>query len=388
MTRPNFKSLAVRVITIIIILLIIGILVLYQASIFYAADKFGSKYFFVNLQIMWDFIGLIVLCVCFLFQRRLLGRFSFFLWVTCMLILIFMLFNTPFAPYINGSKRWFYINPEPFPELPIIGRFRIQPSELTKLAVILFLSHIIDISQSFVNKNKFIIYTILIPVLPIALIARYNLSTALILGAIVVGMYFINGLKLKIIMLLIPIAAIGIAAAIFTMNYRLERFTTLINLEGANSLDEAYHINQILIALGSGGLTGLVYGQSRQKFSYVPEVSTDSIFSIIGEELGFIGGTAILFMLFLLILTILDISRKSENRFGRLFAAGVAFWVFAQTFINIGAMVRILPITGVPLPLISYGGSSTVFLLASFGIILRIASEIDKNSKEKRYGKV
>lgn len=383
------SSLTNRLLILILAIIASGLLILYQASIYYASEKFDNKYYFIQLQLLWTFVGLCAMFFFFFLPTKYLQKLSLLLWVLCVLVLVFILFDTPFAPVINGSKRWFYINPEPFPNLPLIGRFRIQPSELTKLAVIMYLAFTLAKLKSVTDNlrnhiqrinHKYYIFVFVIAFLPIILIARYNLSTALILTAIVFAIFFVNGIKLKIVLIAIPIVLLGLSIGIYSMSYRLERFITLVNLQEADTLDEAYHINQILIALGSGGLTGLGYGQSRQKFLYVPEVSTDSIFAIAGEELGFIGGGFILLLILSIILILLEISKQTTSYYGKLFCVGLAFWIFMQTFINIGAMVRILPITGVPLPLVSYGGSSTIFLLSAFGIALKFAYQIDQKN--------
>jgi cell division protein FtsW len=165
---------------------------------------------------------------------------------------------------------------------------------------------------------------------------------------------------------------LSILLLIFSSDYRRQRFFTFFN-SNKDPLGASYHIRQILIALGSGGLFGLGLGRSRQKYEFLPEVTTDSIFAIIAEELGFIGGALVIITFMILLYRGFKIARNAPNEYSRLLATGIISWITIQAFINLGAMVSIVPLTGVPLPFISYGGSSLVIALVSIGILINIS---------------
>jgi cell division protein FtsW len=161
---------------------------------------------------------------------------------------------------------------------------------------------------------------------------------------------------------------------IFSSEYRRSRLTTFINPDSGD-LSFGYHIKQIQIALGSGGFWGVGFGQSRQKFSYLPEVAGDSIFAIIGEELGFIGTTAFVLVFSYLIYKCYSVAKDTDDLYSRMIVVGVTTWIAGQFFVNLAAMLRIIPLTGVPLPLVSYGGSSLVFSLMGLGLIAKVSAE-------------
>ncbi|EKD99708.1 MAG: hypothetical protein ACD_22C00195G0007, partial [uncultured bacterium] len=174
--------------------------------------------------------------------------------------------------------------------------------------------------------------------------------------------------------LFLSMPVFGALGTIFmlTSEYRRERLFTLLGLTSGEELSLGYHIKQILIALGSGGIFGLGFGQSRQKFQYLPEVASDSIFAIIGEELGFIGTTFVVMLFGFFIYKGLSIAKKATDNVGRMLAVGITSWMGLQFFVNIAAMTKLIPLTGVPLPLISYGGSSMIFSLMGLGVLASI----------------
>jgi cell division protein FtsW len=198
-----------------------------------------------------------------------------------------------------------------------------------------------------------------------------DLGSALVLGAIGFGMYVAAGGQIKHVMAIIGIGLLGILLLIVVSPYRRDRLKTFFSAE-EDPLGASYHIRQITIALGSGGWFGQGFGQSRQKYQYIPEASTDSIFSIAAEEVGFVGSTVILLLYVGLMFTGLKIAEKPSDTYARLVAVGIVTWLGAQTAINLGSIVSIIPLTGVPLPYISYGGSALVSVLAASGILMGI----------------
>ena len=185
-------------------------------------------------------------------------------------------------------------------------------------------------------------------------------------------MFFYSGAAIQHFLLMLPIIGIGaIFLAVFSP-YRFKRLLTFLNPEN-DPLGASYHIRQAIIAIGSGGLFGLGLGQSRQKYEYLPEANTDSIFAIIGEEVGFIGCIILIAVYLFLLWRGFRIARRIEDPFGRNLALGITTWLGIQTLINISAMVALIPLTGVPLPFISYGGSSLVIIFAACGILVNIS---------------
>ena len=204
------------------------------------------------------------------------------------------------------------------------------------------------------------------------------MSTAALIFLIGLAMYFVSGAKLLPLLVSLPVLVVTGIGFILSSSYRRDRLLTFLNPGESGELSLGYHIKQIQIALGSGGWFGLGFGQSRQKFQYLPEVASDSIFAIIGEEFGFIGTTMFVVLFSYFIFKGFTIAKESTNLLGRLLATGVTTWVAFQFFINVAAMTRIIPLTGVPLPLVSYGGSSLVFSLMGLGILANISA---RNSK-------
>ena len=359
----------------IIIVALFGLLMVYEASVVYSDIVFKSKYHYLVQQAGWMAIGFIGL---FLFSRidlNIVKKYAPYLFGISLLLLVFVLLPTPFAPAIYGARRWIYLNPPPFPAIPIVGILGFQPSELAKFAGILFLSSYLSSAKTEAKSQLVIMrnFTIILLVTAGLIAAQPDFTTAFVVVILFCSILFFNGVNIGYFLVTGPIA-IGIAAIYaLSSEYRRLRLMTLINPESVDSSGAGYQIKQVMIALGSGGLLGLGFGKSRQKYAYLPEVTADSIFGVVGEEFGFVG-TVLLILLFILLITRgIKIAVNSEDKFARLAATGVIVWITIQVLVNLGSMVRILPITGIPLPLISYGGSSTIFILWSLGIVLNVS---------------
>ena len=264
----------------------------------------------------------------------------------------------------GGSARWIGV-----------GSFSIQPSELAKLALILFAADVF--SRKDERSLREFSHTAL-PMLPalgvltILVIAQPDLGTTVLLGVIGFGMLFVAGAPLRYI---VPVGAAGVAlaaAAAVMEPYRRERVLAFLD-PWKDPLETGYHTIQSLIALGSGGWLGVGLGARRQKWLYVPNAHTDFIYAILGEEMGLIGTFAVLGMFAFLIYLGIRVARAAPDRFGMLIAAGITIWIGAQALINMGAVTATLPVTGVPLPLVSFGGSSLVVSLVAMGIMTNIA---------------
>jgi len=349
-------------------------------------NLYGDPYRFVILQATWAVAGLIAFYFFYRIDYRSLVKISRSLFLFNLLALIVLAIvglmpcstSIPFSPCVNGANRWLYLNPAPLPAIPFLGVLGFQPGELAKLSVIVYLaSQLSLISQkdkSAKNKKPFEVYLKITVLMAGLIILQPNMSTAamvFILGTII---YFVSGAPLKPIFITIPIFLLLAILVILSSPYRMARLKAMIS--GEDSSESSYHVKQALVALGSGGFSGVGFGQSKQKYQYLPEVASDSIFAIIGEEFGFIGTVVVVLAYGLFIFKGFRIAKKSQDMFGKLVSIGISSWLGIQFFINVASMTKLIPMTGVPIPLISYGGSSLVFSLIGLGIL----ANVQKNS--------
>ena len=360
-------------------LLVFGLVVIANTTVVSSNNLYGNPYKFTLLQLMWVITGSISFYFFYRLNYRRLEKFSFILLIITLVFLAVLagisLFpcnsNLSIAPCVNGANRWLYLNPPPLPKIPFLGILGFQPGELAKLALILYLSF--QVSKNIRDKrNPFWVYLITSGLVAVLVLMQPNMSTAVmvfLLGSVV---YFSSGASLKELFIVFPaLISIGFIA-IFGSSYRRSRFLTLLSGSSDTDLTSGYHIKQILLALGSGGFWGIGFGQSKQKFNYLPEVASDSIFAVIGEEFGFIGTTTVVLLFSFLIYKGFSIAKRAKDPIGKMLAVGITSWIGLQFFVNVAAMTKILPLTGVPLPLVSYGGSSMLFSMIALGILANI----------------
>ncbi len=344
-------------------ILVLGLITLFSASVAVGIERFSDPNFFIKRQLIALVLGLIGAYIAFRIEYRFWQRWSFMLFVGSMVLLVLVL-----VPGIGisgqGAQRWLDLGPIGF-----------QPSELLKLTLILYLGAWLS-ERGIAGIRDF--YTGLLPlamvlgVIAFLILKQPDLGTLIIIAAIAVCMYFVGGADLGHLLGLLGAGAVALGAAIALAPYRLARFTAFLN-PSADPQGAGYHITQALLAVGSGGLFGLGLGRSRQKFLYLPEVTGDSIFAVIAEELGFLGSMLVVVLFLLFFWQCVRISRRASDAFGKLVAIGIGAWIALQAFINIGAMLGVLPLTGLTLPLVSYGGSSLIVTLIAIGILLNIS---------------
>lgn len=340
----------------IVILCFFGLLMIYNASSVSALSDFGDKYYYLKEQTKWLIIGLLILGISSQINYKKWYKLAVPL-IFVNLILLTMVFIPGLGILAYGSRRWLNM-----------GFFIIQPAELAKLSLIIYLSAWF----SGYERNRFFAFLSLLGMVVGLVILEPDLGTALVIGIVAIIIYFISGASFLHFLFLIPvIIATGIIAAV-TSPYRLQRILTFLN-PNQDPLGTSYHVRQILITLGSGGLFGLGLGKSRQKYAYLPEATTDSIFAIIAEEIGFIGVLIFIGLLLFILYRCFKIAREAPDKFSYLLGMGITFWLSIQILINLSAMTLILPLTGVPLPFISYGGSGLVVSLFGLGILLNIS---------------
>ena len=327
-----------------LLLTVVGLFFIFEASSVTAFRNLGDSFFFLRLQLIWFMVGIGSLIFFSFFDYKKLYYLSVPI-LTLSLILLFAVLIPGIGTSVLGARRW--IN---------LGFVTIQPSELAKFGVILYLASWFSHKE----RHRFVPFVLLLGIIIGLVMAQPDMGTAVIIFGLFLVIYFLSEQEILYLFLLIPSALFSFIVLVRISPYRLKRLTAFLNPEH-DPQGVGYHINQILISLSSGGIFGRGFSESRQKYQFLPEAHTDSIFAIIGEELGFVGGAVLFFLYFLL--------------FGRLLA-GAFFAVFAlQVIINIGGMVSLIPLTGVPLPFVSYGGSSLVVFLTMIGILINIRSQ-------------
>lgn len=340
-----------------ILLVIFGLLMVYDASAVQGLKDFKDSYYYIKQQLLW--VGLGISCL-FFFTRFNYKRFKIlatpFLFISLLLLVAVSIPGLGVSG--GGAHRW----------LKFAG-ITIQPAEIVKLTGVIYLASLFE------KKVKLFPFLILVGfVTIITAVFQKDLGSTIVFVAICAIMYFAAGGPVWHFLALVPVAVISLLALILTSGYRSKRILAFLN-PFSDVQGFTYHISQVLIALGSGGLFGLGLGHSRQKFEYIPQVSTDSIFGIVGEELGFIGGSILIILFAIILLRAFKIVNNCQENFGKILALGLASWLGIQVIVNLSSMTALLPLTGVPLPFISYGGSALLVNLTAVGILLNISKQ-------------
>ncbi len=349
-------------IIIVVMLVIAGLVMLTSASSDLAKAKFGDGYYYLKHQIIFGLsFGIVGFIICFFAPIKYIEKSSVFL--LGLTILSLLLVFTPLGGEIKGSERWLFL-----------GSFSFQPGEFAKLSLVIFLA-------SWLSRNQARSKTIQKGLLPLLLflgivlgllVLQPSTTIAVIIFLATLIMYFTAGAKMRFIVFILLIVALAFAGLILSTDYRMDRVLGFLDKE-SDPRDTTYHINQALTAIGSGGITGVGFGNSATKLKYLPEPIGDSIFAVIAEEFGFIGSVVVLFLFSALVGRGFSIAQKTPDGFSRLVCVGFTSIVGIQAFVNIGAISGFLPLTGVPLPFISYGGTALAVFLTMSGIIANIS---------------
>ncbi len=349
------RSFDLPLLIVVILLIIFGLIMVYDSSVVQALKDFGDGNYYIRQQLIWVVIGSALALIFSYLNYSVFKKLAL-----PMLIVSFILLLAVFIPGLGtaagGAHRWL-----------MLGPVTIQPAEIIKLTGVIFLASIFE--------KKIRTLPLLILILLVSLITavlQKDLGSTIVFVATAVSMYFASGGSLLYFLAMLPVGILTGVGLIATSPYRLKRILAYLD-PFSDTQGFTYHISQVLIALGSGGLLGLGLGQSRQKFEYIPEVSTDSIFAIVGEEMGFLGGMLLIILFAILIYRGFKIAENCNDNFGKILAIGFTSWLGIQAIINLSAMVALLPLTGVPLPFISYGGSALVANLTAVGILLNIS---------------
>jgi len=349
-----------------IILLVLGFLMLTSASHFVGCQKLNDCYFYLKHQLLYGLLpGLIILFLLSHLDYRKLKKLAVPVLVGVILLLILVLLPK-FGVISGGSQRWLKI-----------GNIIFQPSEAIKLAFLLFLSAWLSKKETNIKNfsRAFIPFVFLIGIISALIIPQKDLSTLIIIISSALAVYFLAGTPVLHFGYLFFGFLLVVAATIKYEPYRLQRLLVFSRSSEINVNGIGYHITQALSAISSGGIFGKGLGRSAQKISRLPEVISDSIFAVTAEELGFIITAFLVIVYFFVAYRIFKIAFSSRDKFGQLLAGGIGFWFIFQASVNMGGMLGLLPMTGVPLPFMSYGSSDLIVFLAAFGILINISKQ-------------
>ncbi len=343
-------------------LLAIGAIMVYSASAIWADYKFNDSFYFAKRQLLFAGVGIV--CMFFIMNIPYLTwqKYAKPILIICFILLIAVLI--PGIGMVRGGARsWIGV-----------GAFSIQPAEFMKLGLIIYLSTFLAANQKYITsfKKGFVPSMLLVFVAFGLIMLQPDLGTGMVLVLTCVVMIFVAGAKISHFVGLGIVGLIGFLGLIISAPYRINRITAFLN-PWEDPLGNGFQIIQSLYAIGPGGLMGMGLGQSLQKFFYLPEPHNDFIFAILAEELGFIGGTFVLLLFLLLLWRGIRVSLAAPDTFGSLLGLGIIGMISIQVMINISVVIGLIPVTGITLPFLSYGGSSLTLILCSIGIVLNIS---------------
>ncbi|QJW46499.1 stage V sporulation protein E [bacterium BFN5] len=346
----------------VIALLGIGVVMVYSSSAVSAYVNFDDSYYFLKRQIIWASLGLLAMVFTMNVDYHVWRKLAKPVMIVTLILLVLVLVPG-LGKVVNGARRWLGF-----------GSLYLQPSEIAKLSMVLFTSTSLAKHQERISSFlRGIVPQLLMLLVVFALILKEpDLGTALSIAGTVFVLLFVSGAKMKHLGSLGAVGVIGIIAAVLVEPYRMKRLLAFSD-PWADPLDTGYHIIQSLYAIGSGGLFGVGLGRSREKFLYLPEPHTDFIFAILGEELGLIGTLTVIVLFFLFAWRGLKVAISAPDIYGSVLATGLTTMIMVQALMNIAVVTASMPVTGIPLPFLSFGGSALIFTLAGVGILLNIS---------------
>lgn len=345
------------------ILLVFGFAALTSASAPMGYERFQDSFFFVKKQFFYGLLpGLFIFLVLARVSHGFLKKMSWPIYLFALFLLV-LVFVPGIGQVLNGSRSWISL-----------GIFNFQPAELAKLAIIIIMSALLSQSERDLSDWRYGLLPVLLVVAPAVFLiaAQPDIGTLAILVVIIFGLLFLARTPGKYLTILGLCAVVAFIAIMIAAPYRVQRLSTFLHPE-LDPKGVGYHVNQAFLAVGSGGFWGLGLGNSRQKYQYLPEVNADSIFAIIAEELGFVVSVAFIILIALTVFRGFKIAKEAPDEFGRLLVGGIMIWFFWQSFLNIGAMIGAVPLTGVPLLFVSHGGSALMTALAAVGVVAGVS---------------
>lgn len=343
---------------------IFGLVMIYSSSYIWAEYKFNDPFRYVKLQGVFLLIGTFLMLVISKIDYKLYYKYATHIFIFCLILLILVLIPG-IGKIRNGSRSWFGI-----------GSLGIQPSEFMKLSLIILTSKYLSNSDKKIKSffKGILPVLFLLGLVFLLIMLQPDFGTGMIIVVSILSLLFIAGANMKFFFLAGIIGVIGIVILILIAPYRMDRIISFIN-PWSDPLGTGFQIIQSLYAIGPGGIFGLGFLNSRQKHFYLPEPQTDFIFSIISEELGIVGIIVVSFFFIFILACGIKIALNSKNLFAKYLSFGVTFQILIQAVMNLMVVVGLIPVTGVTLPFLSYGGSSLLITLCSIGIILNIAKE-------------
>ncbi|HWF16715.1 MAG TPA: putative lipid II flippase FtsW [Acidimicrobiales bacterium] len=346
------------------LLCVIGLVMVGTASSVVSISTYGSPWAILIREGMWMAIGVVALGLALRFDYRKLRRLSPLILVATF-GLLFIVLVPGLGVHAMGSSRWIGF-----------GQFRLQPSELMKLALTLFAADFIARRLDEDASDRRIIGPVLLVAgfACVLILVQPDMGTAMVLGCITLALLFVSGVRLGPVMKVMAALAVLALIVAVASPYRRTRLLSFMD-PSAHGSSSGYQVLQSLIGLGSGHLVGMGLGGGQAQWGYLPNAHTDFIFSVIGEELGIVGALFVLALLGAFVWLGIRAATGSVDRFGGLLALGLVAWVAAETLINVGAVVGVLPVTGIPLPFISFGGSSLVITMAAAGVLVNVARQ-------------
>ncbi|HOX11051.1 MAG TPA: putative lipid II flippase FtsW [Candidatus Moranbacteria bacterium] len=350
--------------TIVMILLVFGLIMISSAGVIYSQTRFADGYFFFKRQLIYGVLpGLLALYVCSKINYHFWKKIAVIFFFVSVIFLV-LVFVPEIGTKIYGASRWIQLGPLSF-----------QPSEMAKLAMIIYLAAWLESRGTHRIKDffeGFLPFLGIMGLMGFLIMKQPDTGTLGVIVLTSIALFFVAGASFRHILAIGGLGAFFLWILVKIEPYRFNRILAFLDPK-ADPQGIGYQINQALLAVGTGGIFGVGFGQSRQKFNYLPEPVGDSIFAIIGEELGMIGAAALVILFVMLAMRGIKIAKNSPDVFGKLLAAGITMWIVFQAFINISANIALVPLTGIPLPFVSYGGTSLVFLMSGIGILLNIS---------------
>lgn len=348
--------------TVIFMLLIIGLVMVYSSSNIWADYKYADPFFFLKRQLIFAGVGIIAMFFIINIPYHIWKKYAKVILLICFILLLIV--KIPGIGIVRGgAQSWIGI-----------GAFSIQPSEFMKLGLIIFLASYLSSHQKYITSfKKGFLPSISLVFLAFGLIMlQPDLGTGVVLVLTCVLMIYIAGARPFYFFGLSIIGLVGFAFLIISAPYRVKRITAFLD-PWEDPLGNGFQIIQSLYAIGPGGLMGIGLGNSLQKYFYLPEPQTDFIFAILGEELGFIGGAVIIGLFCVLLWRGIRVALEAPDQFGRFTAFGIVAMITIQVMINVSVVIGLIPVTGITLPFLSYGGSSLTLTLCSVGILVNIS---------------
>jgi cell division protein FtsW len=344
------------------VLNVVGLVMILSASSVAALSDYGSSWYFFNRQLLWAIVGLAAFLIAARIDYRKWRRFAPLLLIGAFIALSLVLVG---GKLVSGSQRWI-----------VLGPLQLQPSEIAKLALLVSGAEILTRRADRLDDPRAWRPLVVIFVLLAALVMKEpDLASTIVLGVIFGALLIVGGIRARHLVQMITAGVLGASVLSLLAGYRRARVFSFLH-PGHDVGNTGYQLYRSLIAIGSGGLNGVGLGAGRAKWFFLPNAHTDFIFAIIGEELGFIGSLLVLGLFVGLGLVGLRIARRAPDRFGMLIATGVTAWIVGQAAINLGAVVGVLPVSGVPLPFLSVGGTSLVITMFSAGVVANIARQV------------